>query len=40
MAEETGAGASQVLSASSELAKQAEHLRHQMGLFLDQVRAA
>ncbi len=40
MAEETGAGASQVLSASSELAKQAEHLRHQMNLFLDQVRAA
>jgi methyl-accepting chemotaxis protein len=40
MAEETGAGASQVLSASSELAKQAEHLRHQMYLFLDQVRAA
>ena len=40
MAEETGAGASQVLSASSELARQAEHLRHQMNLFLDQVRAA
>ncbi len=40
MAEETGAGASQVLSASSELATQAEHLRHQMNLFLDQVRAA
>jgi len=40
MAEETGAGASEVLSASSELAKQAEHLRHQMYLFLDQVRAA
>ncbi len=40
MAEETGAGASDVLSASSELARQAEHLRHQMDLFLDQVRAA
>ena len=40
MAEETGSGASQVLSASSELARQAEHLRHQMMLFLDQVRAA
>lgn len=40
MAEETGAGASQVLSASSELARQAEHLRHQMNAFLDQVRAA
>ncbi len=40
MAEETGVGASQVLSASSELARQAEHLRHQMHLFLDQVRAA
>ena len=40
MAEETGVGASQVLSASSELATQAEHLRHQMLLFLDQVRAA
>ena len=40
MAEETGVGATQVLSASGELAKQAEHLRHQMYLFLDQVRAA
>jgi len=40
MAEETGSGAAQVQSASGELAKQAEHLRHQMYLFLDQVRAA
>ena len=40
MAKETGAGASDVLSAFSELARQAEHLRHQMYLFLDQVEAA
>jgi methyl-accepting chemotaxis protein len=40
MAEETGAGASQVLSASSELAGQAEHLRGQVEGFLTQVRAA
>ncbi len=40
MAEETGAGASQVLSASSELAGQAEHLRGQVNAFLAQVRAA
>ena len=40
MAEETGAGAHQVLDASSELAKQAEHLRHQVQSFLAQVRAA
>ena len=40
MAEETGVGASQVLSASSELAGQAEHLRGQVEGFLAQVRAA
>ena len=40
MAEETGSGASQVLSASSELARQAEHLRLEMYNFLEQVRAA
>jgi len=40
MAEETGVGASQVLSASSELAGQAEHLRGQVESFLSQVRAA
>ncbi len=40
MAEETGAGASQVLSASSELAHQAEELRHQINSFLSNVRAA
>jgi methyl-accepting chemotaxis protein len=40
MAEETGAGASQVLSASSELAEQAEQLRHQVSAFLARVRAA
>ena len=40
MAEETGAGASQVLSASSELAGQAEHLRGQVEGFLARVRAA
>ncbi len=40
VAEEAGLGASQVLSASSELARQAAQLRHQMLTFLDQVRAA
>ncbi len=40
MAEETGVGASQVLSASSELAGQAENLRGQVEGFLSQVRAA
>lgn len=40
MAEETGAGASQVLAASSELAHQAEELRHQINNFLSNVRAA
>ena len=40
MAEETGAGAAQVLSASSELAGQAEHLRGQVEGFLSQVRSA
>ena len=39
-AEETGIGASQVLSASSELAGQAERLRGQVEGFLSQVRAA
>lgn len=40
MAEETGTGASQVLSASSELAQQAEQLRYQVNAFLAQVRSA
>ncbi|MFT4076615.1 MAG: methyl-accepting chemotaxis protein [Asticcacaulis sp.] len=40
MAEETGAGASQVLSASSELAHQAANLRTQINNFLAHVRAA
>jgi methyl-accepting chemotaxis protein len=40
MAEETGIGASQVQSASSELAGQAEYLRGQIEGFLSQVRAA
>ena len=40
MAEETGAGAGQVLSASSELAGQAAHLRNQVEGFLAQVRSA
>ena len=40
MAEETGSGAAQVLSASSELAGQAEHLRGQVEGFLSQVRSA
>ncbi|MBW8733581.1 MAG: MCP four helix bundle domain-containing protein [Asticcacaulis sp.] len=40
MADETGAGASQVLSASSELASQAANLRTQVQAFLNQVRAA
>ena len=40
MAEETGIGAHQVLTASSELAKQAEHLRGQVHDFIAQVRAA
>ena len=40
MAEETGAGASQVLSASSELAEQAARLKTQVNAFLSQVRAA
>ncbi|ESQ88999.1 hypothetical protein ABAC460_14560 [Asticcacaulis sp. AC460] len=40
MAEETGAGASQVLGASSELAQQAATLRSQVQAFLHQVRAA
>ena len=39
MAEETGAGAGQVLTASSELAHQAETLRGQVGDFLSRVRA-
>ncbi len=40
MAEETGAGASQVLSASGELAHQAANLRNQINSFLAHVRAA
>ena len=40
MAEETGAGAGQVLTASSELAHQAERLRGQVQAFLVEVRAA
>ena len=40
MAEETGVGAHQVLSASSELATQAEHLRNQVQRFIAEVRAA
>ncbi|ESQ78537.1 methyl-accepting chemotaxis protein [Asticcacaulis sp. YBE204] len=40
MAEDTGIGAGQVLSASSELAQQAEYLRTQVNGFLAQVRAA
>ncbi|MDV6332157.1 methyl-accepting chemotaxis protein [Asticcacaulis sp. 201] len=40
MAEETGAGASQVLSASAELAHQASNLRSQINSFLAHVRAA
>ena len=40
MAEETGAGANQVLSASSELAHQAANLRTQVQAFLTQVRSA
>ncbi len=39
MAEETGAGATQVLSASGELAGQAETLRGQVHVFLARVRA-
>ncbi|CAM3309600.1 methyl-accepting chemotaxis protein [Asticcacaulis taihuensis] len=40
MAEETGAGAAQVLSASGELALQAENLRTQINNFLAHIRAA
>ena len=40
MAEETGAGAAQVLSASGELAQQAANLRTQINSFLAHVRAA
>ncbi len=40
MAEETGAGAAQVLSASGELAQQAANLRNQINSFLAHVRAA
>lgn len=39
-AEETGAGANQVLGASTELSKQAERLQQQVRHFLDTVRAA
>ena len=40
MAEETGAGANQVLAASSELARQAEQLRTQVQGFIAEIRAA
>ena len=40
MAEETGSGASEVLSASSELANDATTLKDQVDAFLNQVRAA
>ena len=40
MAEETGAGAAQVLNASTELAHQAASLKDQVNAFLHQVRAA
>ena len=39
-ASDTGTAASQVLSASGELAKQAEVLRSQVGTFLTNIRAA
>ncbi|PIU14690.1 MAG: methyl-accepting chemotaxis protein, partial [Methylobacterium sp. CG08_land_8_20_14_0_20_71_15] len=39
-AEETGAAASQVLSAASELSRQSEQLRGQVSHFLGGVRAA
>ena len=39
-AEETGAAASQVLSAASELSRQSEHLAGEVGRFLATVRAA
>ncbi|TXN23495.1 HAMP domain-containing methyl-accepting chemotaxis protein [Methylobacterium sp. WL19] len=39
-AEETGAAASQVLSSASELSRQSEHLRAEVGRFLANVRAA
>ncbi len=38
--EETGAAASQVLSAASELSRQSEHLGAEVGRFLATVRAA
>ncbi|MBD8908063.1 methyl-accepting chemotaxis protein [Methylorubrum zatmanii] len=38
--EETGAAASQVLGAASELSRQSAHLRAEVGRFLDTVRAA
>ena len=39
-AEETGAAASQVLGAASELSRQSEHLGAEVARFLDTVRAA
>ncbi|PIU05159.1 MAG: methyl-accepting chemotaxis protein, partial [Methylobacterium sp. CG09_land_8_20_14_0_10_71_15] len=39
-AEETGAAASQVLSAASELSRQSEQLRAQVSHFLATIRAA
>jgi methyl-accepting chemotaxis protein len=39
-AEDTGAAASQVLSASGELSRQAEHLNAEVARFLATVRAA
>ena len=38
--EETGAAASQVLGAASELSRQSEHLGAEVARFLDTVRAA
>ena len=39
-AEETGAAASQVLGAATELSRQSEHLNAEVGRFLSTVRAA
>ncbi|MDP4004085.1 hypothetical protein [Methylobacterium sp. NEAU K] len=40
VAEETGAAASQVLNAASELSRQSEHLTAEAARFLDTVREA
>jgi methyl-accepting chemotaxis protein len=39
-AEETGAAASQVLTSSTDLARQSEQLRAEVGRFIAKVRAA